>query len=66
MRWIPTFNATVLCLSLCSTVQAADSPEFFGESRPASGPKIGTRLPYNLSVTLVNNTRRRGVSNSLE
>ena len=67
MRWIPTLSAAVLCLSLSATAQAEDKPEFFGESDlPASGPKIGKRLPYSLPVELVNNTRRSGVSSSLE
>lgn len=48
------------------TCVAADKPEFFGEALPASGPKIGKRLPYSLPVWLVNNTRRSGVSSSLE
>ena len=66
MRLIPTLSAAVMCLSLGSTVQAADKPEFFGEALPASGPKIGKRLPYSLPVELVNNPRYWGVSITLE
>ena len=64
MRLIPMLSAAVLCLSLSSTVQAGDKPQFFGESEtlPASGPKIGKRLPYSLPVELVYNPRRGGVS----
>ena len=63
MRLIRTLSAVMLC-SL--SAMAADKPEFFGEALPASGPKIGKRLPYSLPVELVNNTRRAGVSSSLE
>ena len=48
------------------TCAAADKPEFFGEALPASGPKIGKRLPYTLPVELVNNPRYWGVSITLE
>lgn len=66
MRLIPTMCVAVLCLSLGSMTQAAEKQEFFGESLPTSGPKIGKKLPYSLRVGLVNNTQRSSVSNALE
>ena len=60
MKAIAGFLIVITCV-------AADKPEFFGESDlPASGPKIGKRLPYSLAVELVNNTRRSNVTSSLE
>ena len=53
-------------LLVAITCVAADKPEFFGEALPASGPKIGKRLPYSLPVELVNNPRYWGVSITLE
>ncbi len=65
MRFISTLNVVVLYLALGSTVQA--DPEFFGESEtlPASGPQIGKRLPYDLSVWLVN-TPHQSFANTLD
>ena len=68
MRLIPTLSAVALCLSLGSTAfVSAGEPEFFGESEtlPASGPQIGKRLPYDLSVWLVN-TPHQSVANTLD